>query len=343
VKAAVLRAVGGPLLIEDVPTPEPGPGEVLLRVRACGAGLTIQHIVSGVTTTKLPIIPGHEIAGEVVGLGPGTDGIPIDQRVTVHFSLFCGRCTWCLRGLEPLCDHTAGNIGRTRDGGYAEFVSVPARNLVFLPEGLDYENNPGEVAVICDAIATPVKVCRRARLEALETCVVFGAAGGVGLHMVKVARFWGARVIAVDKGTRKLDAAVDAGAHEAVDVLQEEPSEAVRRLTGGQGADVVVDLVVTDETLASGTAGLRKRGRFVILGMNPDASVVVDPVRWLRDELELLGSRYVSRHEVMEALELVRRGWVVPTVSRVFSLADVNDAHDLLAKGEAVGRLAIVP
>lgn len=322
--------------------PTLGPRDALVKVRACGSGLTIHHTVTGTSSAKLPIVIGHEIAGEVAKVGDQVREVAVGQRVTDYFYLFCGECRWCLRGREPLCERSGGNVGRQIDGGYAEYVALPARNLIPLPDGLPYEESPAEVAVICDAIATPLKVCRRARLQPLETCVVFGAAGGLGIHMVKMARFWGARVIGVDRGSSKLLAASDAGAHEVVDALAEDPAAAIRRLTGGRGADVVIDFVASSQTLAAGVDALDSGGRLLILGVHRDASVNVDPGRLLRGELELLGSRYVTRYEVIESLEMVRRGLIRPMVSRTFPLEQANEAHELLAKSESIGRLALV-
>jgi propanol-preferring alcohol dehydrogenase len=341
-KAMVLRQVGGPLVLEERPIPTVGPHDALVKVRACGAGLTIHHTVTGASPASLPIVIGHEIAGEVVEVGSAVQSIAVGQRVTDHFYLFCGECRWCLRGKEPLCERTGGNVGRQIDGGYAEYVRLPARNLIPLPDGLPYDERPAEVAVICDAIATPLKVCRRARLQPLESCVVIGAAGGLGVHMVKMARFWGAQVIGVDRGVQKVLAAAEAGAHEVVDVLAEDPVQAIRRLTHGRGADVVVDFVASAETLSNGLRALDSGGRVVVLGVHRGSGVQIDPGRLLRGEQELLGSRYVTRYEIVESLEMVRRGLITPLVSRTFPLEQANEAHALLGREETIGRIALV-
>ena len=341
-KAMVLKEVGGPLVLEERPIPSVGPNDALVKIRACGSGLTIHHAVTGASSARLPIVIGHEIAGEVVEVGSAVESIKVGQRVTVYFYLFCGECRWCLRGKEPLCERSGGNIGRQMDGGYAEYAALPARNLIPLPDDLPYDERPADVAVICDAIATPLKVCRRARLQPLETCVVMGAAGGLGIHMVKMARFWGARVIGVDRGVQKVLAAAEAGAHEVVDVLAEEPVQAIRRLTHGRGADVVVDFVASTETLTNSLQALDSGGRVLILGVHRGQGVRVEPERLLRGEQELLGSRYVTRYEVIESLEMVRRGLIQPLVSKTFLLEEANQAHAMLSAQETIGRIALV-
>lgn len=341
-KAIRLHQVGGGLELEELPIPTPGPREALVKVRACGAGLTIHHAITGNSPASLPIVLGHEIAGEVVELGPQAEGLKVGDRVTSYFYLFCGRCRFCLTRREPLCEQQPGYIGRQINGGYAEYMVAPDRNFLKLPDGLPYDEKPAEVAVICDAIATPFKVSRRSRLQPLETCVIFGAAGGVGIHFVQVARMVGARVIAVDRGPKKLAAASDAGAHEVVDALTEDPLEAINRLTKGMGADVAVDFVGTSQTLKASVDCLGNGGRMVIIGVSRGGDFMTSPQFLLRGEREILGSRYVTRREVIESLELVAHGLVRPIVNHVFPLDQAGDAHDLVGRGESIGRVALV-
>ncbi|MDH3242739.1 MAG: alcohol dehydrogenase catalytic domain-containing protein, partial [Alphaproteobacteria bacterium] len=126
-KAMVLEAPNTAFVLKQVPDPEPGPGEAVVRVLACGSGLTIQHVKAGRTPAGFPLIIGHEIAGEIVEVGSGVSGLAAGDAVTAYFYLSCGHCRWCLANLEPLCDNTGGHVGRNCDGGYAEFVKLPAR------------------------------------------------------------------------------------------------------------------------------------------------------------------------------------------------------------------------
>jgi propanol-preferring alcohol dehydrogenase len=341
-KAMRLHSVGGSLELEELPKPKPGPREALVKIRACGAGLTIHHAITGNSPVNLPVVLGHEVAAEVVELGPEAEGLAIGDRVTAYFYLFCGRCRFCLTRREPLCENLGGYIGRQIDGGYAEDMVAPDRNFIQLPEGLPYDEDPAAVAVICDAIATPYKITRRARLQPLETIAIFGAAGGVGIHLVQIARMLGARVIGIDLGDKKLAAASDAGAHELIDASTENPTEGIKRLTGGKGADIVVDFVGNSQTLQAGLDGLGPGGRLVIIGVARQGEFRVQPGIMLRGEQEVLGSRYVTRWEVAESLELVARGLVKPIVNYRFPLKQANEAHALVGKGESIGRVALV-
>jgi alcohol dehydrogenase, propanol-preferring len=341
-KALVLHAPNAPFELEERPIPKPAPDEVLVKIRACGVGLTVHHAKVGNAPSNLPVIPGHEIAGEVVEVGSAADGFTVGDRVTPHFYLFCGRCRYCLTQREPLCENTGGYIGRQRDGGYAEYVALPARNWIKIPEGLPYDERPGEVAVICDAIATPYKVNRRAQIKPLEDVLVIGAGGGVGIHMVQLARFAGGRVLACDRGPEKLAAAREAGAHESVDALAEPIEPQARKLTDGRGVDVVIDFVVSPETLQAGFDALAPSGRLVILGGRRGAQLPVEAFRMLNGELSILGSRYVTRQDIVDSLELVRRGAVRPIVSRTFALEEVEQAHEIVGRGDMIGRAAMV-
>ena len=152
-KALVLKELGGPLRLEDVPMPQPGPGEVLVRVRACGLGLTLvwNRNGRGGGTGKLPRIIGHEVAGDVTEVGPYVDGFKSGDRVNVYYYLICGNCRWCDRGRDDLCEHQAGVVGRQIDGGLAEYVKLPARNLCHLPPEISYV----DAAVTADAWVGP--------------------------------------------------------------------------------------------------------------------------------------------------------------------------------------------
>lgn len=341
-KAMVLREAGGSFRLEEVPVPEPGPGEALIKVRACGAGLTIHHTKVGRAPATYPRILGHEIAGEIVELGPGVEGLKVGDRVTPHFYLTCGRCKWCLMSRETLCSNLIGFVGRHVDGGYAEYTKLPARNLVRLPDGLPYEESPGEVAIISDAIATPYKVTRKGRIAPLEDVVVIGAGGGVGIHMVQMAKMLGARVIAVDIGKEKLAMARECGAHEVIDAAKGEVSKEVKRLTDGRGADVVVSFVALKEPMEEGLKSLGTGGRLITLGGYSDGPFLVDALQVLRGELEIIGSRYVTLQELAESLELVARGLIKPIVTRTFRLEEAEEAHRLLERGEVVGRAVLL-
>jgi alcohol dehydrogenase, propanol-preferring len=262
-KALVLKELGGPLMLEDVPMPQPGPGEVLVRVRACGLGLTLvwNRNGRGGGSGKLPRIIGHEVAGDVTEVGPYVAGFKSGDRVNVYYYLICGNCRWCDRGRDDLCEHQAGVVGRQIDGGLAEYVKLPARNLCHLPPEISYV----DAAVTADAIATPVHVLReRAQLRAPDTVLVVGAGGGVGIHMVQMAKVLGAsQVIAVDINAEKLALAKQNGADAIINSLEVSFDAETLRLTEGRGVDVVVEMVGVSDTLERSLRSLGKGGRLV--------------------------------------------------------------------------------
>jgi len=341
-KAMVLERKNEPFVMEERPDPKAGPGEAVARVIACGSGLTIHHTRAGRTATNYPIIIGHEVLGEIVETGHGVHGLKRGDIVTPHCYLSCGHCRWCRINRETLCDNLAGFVGRQMDGGYAEYIKLPARNWIHVPEGLDYKNRPAEAAVICDAIATPYKVIRRARIAPMENVAVFGAGGGLGVHMVMMARWAHARVIAVDISADKLRTCREVGADDVVDASKTNVVEAIRELTGGAGVDVAIDFVSQVSTLEAAADSLGKGGRLVTLGGYSPEPFHVSASRLLQGELELMGSRAFTRQEIIESLELCARGQIRPLVTETYRLEEAEKVHARLDAGLVTGRAAIV-
>jgi propanol-preferring alcohol dehydrogenase len=339
-KALVLRAPNTPFDLTEVPDPVAGPGEAVARVLACGSGLTIQHIKAGRIAAKFPRIIGHEITGEIVAVGAGVSGLGIGDGVTAYYYLNCGHCRMCLSNYEPLCLNSGGNVGINCDGGYAEYIKLPAHVFIPLPAGLDYKAHAAEIGVVTDALATPYKVLRRARVKAGETVAVFGAGGGVGIHQLMLAKWARARVIAVEVASNKFDACRKAGADEVVDASQGNVAEALRNLTGGKGVDVAIDYVSSTSTLEAAARSLGIHGRLVTLG-GAGAAFNVSSLDMLLKEQELLGSRYVTRSEILATLDLVARREVWPLVSEIHAMKDAEALHARLERGEVTGRAAL--
>ena len=341
-KAMLLRGANVPLALETVADPVAGPGEAVARVLACGAGLTIHHARAGRVKVEYPRILGHEIAGEIVAVGAGVKSLKVGDGVTAYFYLTCGDCHWCRIDRETLCENFMGYVGREVDGGYAEYIKLREKDFLKFPEGVDWRRHPAEAGVICDAIATPVKVTRKARLQPTDTVAVFGAGGGLGIHMIAIARWARARkVIAVDVIPNKFEACVKAGADATVDASEGRVAEQLLELTGGKGVDVAIDFVSNALTLEPAFAALAKGGRLVTLGGN-SAKFSANPGDMLRKEIEILGSRYATKAEVMESLETVARGEVWPMVTEKVPLAEAEKIHDRLDKGLITGRAALM-
>jgi alcohol dehydrogenase, propanol-preferring len=341
-KAMLLKAAGSPLVLEEVPDPVAGPGEAVARVLACGAGLTIHHARAGRIKVDYPRILGHEIAAEIIATGDGVTSLKRGDGVTAYFYLTCGACRWCRTDRETLCDDFRGYVGREIDGGYAEYIKLPESAFVRIPDALDWRAHPAEAGVVCDAIATPLKVTRKARLVPTDTVAVFGAGGGLGVHMLQVARWAHARkVIAVEIAPDKRQACLDAGADAFVDASRGGVAEQLMQATGGKGIDVAIDFVSSAATLEAAVEALGKGGRLVTLGGN-SGRFTVNPGEMLRKELELLGSRYASKTEVAESLELVARRELWPIVPEKVPLSEAESVHQRLEHGLVTGRAALM-
>lgn len=339
-KAMLLRGPNTPFELVKVPDPTPGPGEAVAKVFTCGSGLTIQHAKAGRRKIEFPRIIGHEITAEIVAVGAGVSALKVGDPVTSYFYLNCGHCRYCASNLEPLCDHSGGNVGLECDGGYAEYIKLPAHIFIKYPETLDYKAHPAEMGVITDALATPYKVLRRADIRPGETVAIFGAGGGIGIHQVMMAKWAHARVIAVETAPDKFDVCRKAGADDVVDARDGNVAEALHELTKGEGVDVAVDYVCSTATLEAGIAGLGRRGRLVILGGAAKPFQV--PARgMLTNEQSILGSRYVTRREILDVFDLVSRREIWPMVTDVRPLEEAEAVHACVEKGQVIGRAAL--
>jgi propanol-preferring alcohol dehydrogenase len=339
VKAQVIREWGGRIAPAELPTPAPQDREVLVAVRACGVGLTVLNAINGqMGRSETPRVPGHEIAGVVAEVGPGVTSVRPGDRVMAFFYLTCGRCDFCRSGRDSLCRDHRGYVGVHRDGGYAEFVALPEANVLPIPERISFT----EATAIPDAIATPYHVCAsRARVGVNDRVLVVGGGGGVGIHMVQMARLFGARVVAVDIDDAKLARCREFGAEHAVNFHAQDAGAAARAALDG-GATVAIDLVGSQRTLEWTLGGLGRGGRMVTLTTFPDVGFQVTPRRLVLDELTLLGSRYCGRAEVLAAARLVQDGRIRPVVSRTVPLDEVETLHAMLREGRLFGRGAVV-
>ena len=333
-----LHAWGGELRREALADPEPGDGEVLVEVEACGVGLTVLNCLRGDLgddPADLPRVPGHELGGRVIAAGPGVHRGRVGERVTAYFYLFCGACPHCLAGQEDLCERLAGYVGVDRDGGYAQRCVLPARNAIALPEGLD----PVAATVVPDAVATPVHVARRAAIGPGARVAVIAAGGGVGVHMVQVARAHGARVLGLDVDPAKLEflaGELHVAAADATDLARVElPAKWRGRV------DVVVDLLGRPATVAWALEALDLGGRLVSLTTFRDLSAAVAPRDLVLRQLSILGSRYATRGEVDYAARLVAAGVVRPVSGRREGPDGVLAIHEDLRAGRLLGRGAL--
>lgn len=328
-----------PLERLELPVPSPRPGEVLVRVLACGVCYSDLKTATGhmpySPTLRLPHVPGHEIVGEVAARGQGTV-LREGQRVVVYNYRGCGSCARCRAGEENICLDLQAWVGFTTPGGFQEYLAVPQSHVLPLPEGIPTE---AAAAISCATGTSYRAVVTRGRVAPGETVLVIGA-GGVGLQAVQVARAAGARVLAVDVDDHKLAQATRCGAS-ATARAGEASEEWVREQTGGAGADLVLDTAGREGSLALASAAVRVGGRVVLVGYTVGAAFPIPSCETVLGEVSYLGSRYVQREELARAIQLVAAGAVRPAVDAVLDLAEANDAFARLARGEPAGRLVL--
>ena len=330
---------GGPLRWESFDIPAPKAGEVLIRVEACGIGLTVLNCIRGDLANdaaSLPRVPGHEIVGRVEAIGDGVTGLAIGQRVMAYFYLVCGRCPACTAGQDSLCANLAGWVGVHRDGGYAPFTILPAGNAIPLPDAIP----AAQATAIPDAIATPLHVCRtRARIQQGDRVAVVAAGGGVGIHMVEMAAHFGARVAGLEATEAKFDAIVAAG---GTPVLSRSfDAIALRPAWAGEPPTVVIDLLGSRDSVTWALRVLPLGGRLVLLTTFRDVEAILSPRDMVLRELTILGSRYASKAELRESADLVASGKIHPVVSEVVGPEGIEEVHGALRNGTLVGRGAV--
>jgi 2-desacetyl-2-hydroxyethyl bacteriochlorophyllide A dehydrogenase len=334
-RAAVLKAFGKPLSIEDVDDPRPGPDDAVIEVKVCGIDGTDLKLLDGFGyAPELPFIMGHEVAGVVESIGARVTAFAPGDRVVVYNFLIPPESPWYGSEREQLFPGMLGVVGvKSHAGGYAERLAVAGCQLVRIPDGVGWH----DAAVHCDAGLTAWHAVRRSRLTAGETVLIIGA-GGVGSFAVQFAKLVGARVIAAERTPAKLDWARKLGADEAVDFAGF--AAEVRKWSGGRGVDCVLDIVGTEATMEVATTAVAVGGRIVIVGYTPDAFNLAGK-RLAQNELEVIGSRAGSRKDLAEALALTASGRIRSIVTDRAPLGAVNEALAKLARADVLGRLVL--
>jgi 2-desacetyl-2-hydroxyethyl bacteriochlorophyllide A dehydrogenase len=344
-RAVRLSAPGHPVQDADVPMPLCGPGDVLVRVRAAGICHSDVHYRAGRSPVEpLPLTLGHEVAGEIVEVGQHVLSHNVGDAVCLHYLVTCGQCFDCLAGREQFCA-VGKMLGHFTDGGWAEYIVVPARNAVPLPHRVPFEQG----AVMMCSSATSLHALRKGRLKAGESVLIVGA-GGLGMSAIQLARALGASdVIAVDRAPAKLALAARFGARtiQATDAPPSEIVAQVREMTNGRGVDVALELVGKPDTMRTALQSLAPLGRAVVVGLS-DVNLPVDTYRDLIGrEAELIGSNDHLLSELFELVEMAEKGILnlteVVTNTVPLSAREINAVLDALDRHEAPVRTVIVP
>ena len=339
-RAILLRQHGGPEALEyaDFPTPEPGPGQVLVRLRAAALNYLDIWVRDGWPGIKLeyPHIPGADGAGEVAAVGPGVSGWQPGDRVVINSNLSCGECEYCLSGRDNLCRNWQ-LLGENRRGTYAEYVVVPAGNLLAIPEGFDERTAAAAALVYHTAWHSLVT---RGALRPAETVLVVGAAGGVNTASIQIAKLAGATVYVVGSNAEKLALAQSLGADYLIDRSKDENwSKAVYQMTGKRGVDVVVDNVGT--TFPQSFRAAAKGGRLLTVGNTGGPKFEIDNRFIFSKHLSILGSTMGTRLEFATVMGLVFAGKLKPVLDRSYPLAEAAQAQQRLERGVQMGKVTL--
>jgi len=302
-KAVRLVAVKQRLQMQEVSVPAVGERDVLVRVKAAGICHSDAHYRAGTSPAgPLPLTLGHEVAGVVENMGAQVTNVKAGDRVCIHYLATCGNCIHCSKGNEQFCVE-GQMIGKHRDGGYAEYILMPARSVVRLPDEIPFEQG---AALMCSS-STSFHALRKARMQAGETVAVFGA-GGLGMSAIQIARAFGAlEVYAVDINEEKLELAERYGAI-PVNAAKIDPVAELKRLTKGRGVDVALEVVGLPQTMRQAMLALGVLGRAALVGLTTGPFEVYPYTELLGKEAELIGSSDHLFSELPALIELVRRG-----------------------------------
>jgi NADPH:quinone reductase-like Zn-dependent oxidoreductase len=339
-KAVVVHEPGAPSVLksEQVPVPQAGIGEVLLAVRGCALNHLDVWCRSGLPGVKMPLILGCDVSGEIKELGAGVNNVKVGDKVLVAPGLSCQTCAQCVAGHENLC-RFYHILGAGRDGGYAEYVNVPAVNCYPLPRGLSFHQAAAIPLVFMTAWHMLVT---RAAIKMGETVLVIGAGSGVGSAAIQIAKLYQCRIIATAGNEEKAKLASELGANEVIIHSKQKIADEVKKLTEKRGVDVIFEHVgpaVFEDCLASLSTG----GRLVTCGGTTGAKVEVDIPRLFMKQQTIYGSMMGTKGEMCQWLPLFDKGILRPVVDNVFPLGEAIAAHELLESRRQFGKVVLDP
>lgn len=328
--------------MQEIPIPEIGARDILVKVKAAGVCHSDAHYRAGISPVRpVPLTLGHEVAGVVERAGADVTHLKPGDRVCLHYNLSCGDCYHCTTGNDQFCEKVL-MIGHYTNGGYAEFIAVPARNAIPLPDEIPFEQG----ATLMCASATAFHALRKSRLKGGETVAIFGA-GGLGQSAIQLAKAFGAvEVFAVDLNEEKLSLATQYDAI-PINAKETDPVAEIKRLTNGKGVDVAIEMIGLSKTMKQALQVAGVLGRVVIVGLSNQPLEIQTYTELLGNEVELIGSNDHHLQELPLLLDLARRK-VLDTsqiVTRLIPLdADaINNTLDALERFGSGIRTVVVP
>jgi NADPH:quinone reductase-like Zn-dependent oxidoreductase len=339
-KAVLFHNHGDVSVLEytDYPTPDPAPGEVLVRLRAASLNHMDLWVRKGWPGLKLqyPHIPGADGAGEIAALGSGVSNWSIGDRVVINPNLSCGKCEFCLAGFDNRCLEW-GLFGETQNGTYAEYIAVPERNLLALPNGFDEHHAAAAALVFMTAWHSLIN---RGRMRPGESVLVIGASGGVNLACIQIAILGGATVYVVGSQEDKLALAESAGAEYIINRAEKPDwSREVYVTTQKRGVDIVVDNVGT--TFPESFRAAKRGGRILTVGNTGDPKIEIDNRYIFAKHLSLIGSSMGTHRDFKTVMNLVFEGRLKPILDKTFPLSEAGAAQERLARGEQLGKITL--
>jgi len=331
-KAAVVHDFTSPLSVEDVPRPDPAPGEILVRIETSGLCHTDIHAAHGDWPVKPnpPFIPGHEGVGIVESLGEGVREVAVGDRVALPWLGYaCGACEYCTTGWETLCLEQK-NMGYSIDGGFGEYAVAYARYVVKVPDNVD----PFDAAPLTCAGVTTYKAVKLSGARPASLVAVFGI-GGLGHLALQYAKIFGATVVAVDVVDEKLELARELGADHTVNALTEDPVQAIKALGG---ADAAISVAVAPKAFEQAYGSLRRGGKLVFVALPADNYVKLPIFETVLNGVTIIGSIVGTRADLAEVFRLHALGRT-RVVRETRRLEDVNECFEQVEKGEVKARL----
>jgi NADPH:quinone reductase-like Zn-dependent oxidoreductase len=339
-KAVVFNQHGGPEVLQyvDVPNPRPGPGEVLIEVKATSINHIDIFLRRGMPGIKVPLpkIVGSDAAGVIRELGRDVSGLTPGQRVTINPGIACGHCEFCSAGFGSQCVSWA-MVGENRDGAYAEFVVVPAHIVLPIPDHISFEEAAAAPLVFLTAWSMMVG---KGNIRPGEDVLILGAGAGVGTAAIQIAKLVGCRVFATASNAEKLQRAKELGADFLINYTAEEFDKAIRDLTNKRGVDIVVDYIGADTWVRS-LRSARRGGRVLTCGATTGFAPQTDLRHIFFRQVQVLGSTMGSHREFLDVMKCVFRGQLKPVIDRVLPLPEARKGHELIEQRAVFGKIVL--